>query len=330
MENWNVILGVDVSKVTLDISCAERKLHIKIDNCTKGFNDFKKWCKMHAMDLNKTLIVMEYTGGYEHRFLQFCEAKSIAYCRVAGLEIKNSMGMVRGKNDKDDSFRISQYGEEKIKRLTPSKPIDKNVFELKHLLSFRKRLIRERAGSLASLKERKYMYEVNNSDIIVRTLNKKIKENDQHIKAIEQAIADLVENNPEMSQNYRLIKSIPGIGKINAWMTIAYTENFISFPDARKYGVFIGVIPFENTSGTSIRGKTSVSHLANKELKQELNMAARCAIRHNPELREYAERKLKTKCYSLVLNNVKFKLVQRMFSLVKRGEIYLENYRQTA
>jgi len=28
MKNWNVILGVDVSKLTLDISCAERDLHI--------------------------------------------------------------------------------------------------------------------------------------------------------------------------------------------------------------------------------------------------------------------------------------------------------------
>ena len=44
MKNWNVILGVDVSKLTLDISCAERKLHVKIDNQSKGFSIFKKWC----------------------------------------------------------------------------------------------------------------------------------------------------------------------------------------------------------------------------------------------------------------------------------------------
>jgi hypothetical protein len=40
---------------------------------------------------------LEYTGGYEYRFLQFCDTKSIPYCRVPGLEIKQSMGMVRGK-----------------------------------------------------------------------------------------------------------------------------------------------------------------------------------------------------------------------------------------
>jgi len=90
------------------------------------------------------------------------------------------------------------------------------------------------------------------------------------------------------------------------------------------------VIPFEHTSGTSIRGRKRVSHLAHKEIKQELNQAAKSAIMHDPEIRAYADRKLKTKAYPLVLNNVKFKLILRMFSLVKRGEVYVENYKMTA
>jgi transposase len=97
MKSWNVILGVDVSKLTLDISCAERKLHIRIDNCTKGFAEFSKWVKTNRIDLKETLVVMEYTGGYEYRFIQFCDSKSIPFCRLPGMEIKQSMGMVRGK-----------------------------------------------------------------------------------------------------------------------------------------------------------------------------------------------------------------------------------------
>ena len=88
MKIWNVILGVDVSKLTLDICCAERNLHLKIDNCSKGFNDLKKWCKTNGIDLKETLMVLEFTGGYEYRFLQFCESLSTPYCRIPGLEIK--------------------------------------------------------------------------------------------------------------------------------------------------------------------------------------------------------------------------------------------------
>jgi transposase len=330
MKSWNVILGVDVSKLTLDVCCAERNKHIKIDNCSKGFCAFKKWCKTNSIDFGETLIVLEFTGGYEYRFIQFCESLSIAYCRIPGLEIKNSLGMTRGKSDETDAFRIGQYGEDKIKRLEPSKPLDKNILMLKQLLSFRKRMVREKAGLESTVKERKHMYETGRTDMILRIAQAKIKANEKYILQVEQEITEIIKRDQDMWRNYRIITSIKGIGKVNGWMTIAYTENFTSFTDPRKYAVFVGVIPFGHTSGTSVKGRKRVSHLAHKGLKSELNQAAKTAIVHDPEIRAYAERKLENKCYPLVLNNVKFKLILRMFSLVKRGEMYVENYKRAA
>jgi transposase len=330
MKTWNVILGVDVSKKTLDICCAERRLSVRIDNNSDGFGKLKKWCKDHVIDLKQAFIVLEYTGGYEYRFIQFCQSQGIAYCRVPGLEIKQSLGMVRGKSDKADAYRIGRYGEEKIKRLEPSRPLDPRIVELKRLLSFRKRLVRESAGYKSSVGEQKYMYETGEKDIVIHISRKRVTQNKKDIKRLEERIAELIREDPAMQLNYRIITSIKGIGQINAWMTIAYTENFTSFPDGRHYAVFVGVVPFEHTSGTSIRGKRRTSHLAHKELKQELNMAGRTAITHDPEISAYAERKLKNRPYQLVLNNVKFKLILRMFSLVKRGEMFVENYKKSA
>jgi transposase len=330
MKSWNVILGVDVSKLTLDISCAERNVHVQIDNCSKGFGDFKRWCKSNDINLKETLVVMEFTGGYEYRFMQFCESLSISYCRIPGLEIKQSMGMIRGKSDQADSFRIGQYGEEKIKKLTPCKPLNNNILTLKQLLSFRKRLVREKAGLESTVKERKHMYGTMKTDTVIRIARAKIKANEKYILQIEQEISEVIKSDEGMWRNYRIITSIKGIGKVNGWMTIAYTENFTSFTDPRKYAVFVGVIPFGHTSGTSIKKRTKVSHLAHKGLKSELNQAAKTAIVHDPEIRTYAERKMENKAYPLVLNNVKFKLILRMFSLVKRGEMYVENYQRAA
>lgn len=330
MKSWNVILGVDVSKLTLDICLAERNLHIKIDNCAKGFAALKKWCKTNGIDLKQTLVVMEYTGGYEYRFIQFCQSSSISYCRIPGLEIKRSLGMVRGKSDQVDAFRIGRYGEEKIKRLEPSNPLDSNILKLKQLLSFRKRLVREKAGLESTIKERKHMYSINKSDSIIHIAKAQIKADRKYIIQIEQEIMEVIKADERMLLNYRIITSIKGIGPVNAWMTITYTENFTSFTDPRKYAVFVGVIPFEHTSGTSIKGQKRVSHLAHKGLKNELNQAAKTAIIHDPEIRAYADRKLKNKAYPLVLNNVKFKLILRMFSLVKRQEKYIENYKRAA
>ncbi|WP_294348682.1 transposase [uncultured Sphingobacterium sp.] len=92
----------------------------------------------------------------------------MCYCRIPGLEIKRSIEMTRGKSDQIDSFRIRRYGEEKIKRLKPSKPLNINIIQLKKLLSYRKRLVRENAGLLNAIKERQHIFHSPKPDIIIR------------------------------------------------------------------------------------------------------------------------------------------------------------------
>jgi transposase len=330
MKKWNFILGVDVSKLTLDVHCAEINEHIKINNGTEGFKVLKKWFKQFGIKPEESIMVMEYTGGYEYKVIQLCESLSMPYTRIPGLEIKNSLGITRGKNDKVDAKRIALYTEEKIKKISASKPLNKRIIRLKELLSFRKKLVRNTAGMKASLKERIFMREVPGTDSIRKISENHIKRTQKDIEKLDKELQELIKEDESMLLNYRIITSIKGIGPVNALMTIAYTENFTSFTNPRAYAVYAGVIPFDNSSGTSIKSRRRVSHLANKEVKQELNQAAKTAINWDKDLSEYATRKLKNKPYPLVLNNVKFKLILRMFSLVKRGEKYVDNYRKAA
>jgi transposase len=330
MQKPQFTIGIDVSKNTLDIYCSEIKQHRRISNDSAGFRAFLNFCRTEGIDLHHTFIVLEYTGGYEYKLLQFCEAKSISYLRIPGLAIKRSLGIVRGKNDKVDAARIAQYADEKYKQLDPEKPLNKSILRLKELLGFRKRLVRENAGYKSSIQERIHMYELNTKDYFIKTFNKKLKANLKEIEYTEKLILELIHHDEALLRNYLLLKSVKGIGKVNAWMTIAYTENFASFTNPRSYAVYVGVIPFDHSSGTSIKGKKRVCHIANKELKQELNQAAKSAIQWDNELRAYAEKKLINKHYSLVLNNVKFKLILRMFAVVKRGENYVDNYKKAA
>jgi transposase len=330
MKKWKFTLGIDVSKNTLDIHCSEVREHICIPNGSEGFKLFIKWCKTHQIMLKECLVVMEYTGGYEYKFIQFCESKSIPYSRIPGLAIKRSIGITRGKNDRVDAARIAQYGEEKHKTIQVSKPWNKAVMHLKELLGLRKRIVREKASYKGSLKERKHMFPDLKQDSLCKIYETKIKQNEKLIGQLDQELLAFVESYPEIKTNYELLISIRGIGMINALMTIGYTENFQSFDNARSYAVYVGVVPFDYSSGTSIRGRKKVSPIANKELKQELTQAARSAVQWDPELREYALRKMNNKCYNVVLNNVKFKLILRMFAVVKKQSKYVDNYQKVA
>jgi transposase len=254
----------------------------------------------------------------------------VPYSRVPGLAIKRSLGITRGKNDKVDAARIAQYGEEKYKTIQVSKPWNKAIMQLKELLGLRKRIVREKASYIVTLKERRHMFPESKQDSLCKILETKIKQNEKLIDQLDKELLDFLEGHLEIKTNYELLISIRGIGMVNALMTIGYTENFECFPNARSYAVYVGVVPFDYSSGTSIRGRKKVSPIANKELKQELTQAARSAIQWDPELREYALRKMNNKCYNVVLNNVKFKLILRMFAVVKKQSKYVDNYQKVA
>jgi transposase len=112
---------------------------------------------------------------------------------------------------------------------------------------------------------------------------------------------------------------------------ILVTKGFQSFDNARQLACYAGVAPFEYSSGSSIRGRTKVSHLADKKLKSLLNMCALNAKKHDMELKHYFERKVaEGKSKMLVLNNVRCKLIGRIFATVQRGTPYVNTQKFAA
>lgn len=145
----------------------------------------------------------------------------------------------------------------------------------------------------------------------------------EQIKTITSKIEKLIESEQELLTTYKLLTSVVGIGFATAVHLLITTENFRRFTDPRKLACYSGVAPFENSSGKSIRGKTKTSHLANKKLKSLLTMAAISAIQHDADLKAKYQQKLKEgKAKMCVLNIIRFKLIERAFSVVKRKTPY--------
>jgi transposase len=114
---------------------------------------------------------------------------------------------------------------------------------------------------------------------------------------------------------------------INALTILIYTENFTRFTDCRKFACYVGVVPFDKSSGTSLGKGKRISRLANIQIKTLLTQAARCAVVHNPKLRTYYLRKLSEgKKIKLIISNVRNKLLQIMFALVQKGQVYINDY----
>ena len=127
------------------------------------------------------------------------------------------------------------------------------------------------------------------------------------------------------------MESIPGVGPQTSANILVTTQGMKLFSDSRKYACYCGVAPFEYTSGSRYRGKTKVHYLANHKMKSLLHMAALNASVYSPEIKLYYERKkAEGKNPMSILNAIRFKLIDRVFAVVKRNELYDKNFLRKA
>jgi transposase len=146
------------------------------------------------------------------------------------------------------------------------------------------------------------------------------------IKNIDIEIAKTINNDLELYKTFKLLVSIPGIGKVTATELIIYTDNFTKFENSKKLGSYCGVVPFERSSGI-YKGKGRVSKKANKSLKTNLHMGAVAIITTNSPFAEYYARRISEGIRpTSVLNAIRNKMLKAAFAIVKSGIPYQKDY----
>ena len=119
---------------------------------------------------------------------------------------------------------------------------------------------------------------------------------------------------------------MPGIGHLTAVYIICCTNNFAGKINGKQLASYAGVVPFDHSSGISIKGKNRVHKMANKDLKKMLHLCALTTIKYYPEFRQYFERKkAEGKNGMLILNAIRNKLVLRVVAVVNKQQSYVDN-----
>jgi transposase len=248
----------------------------------------------------------------------------VEFAIIPAIQIKRSGGMVRGKSDRIDSKRIAEYAAIHSNSIKPTIVTSKEIQELRYLMSLRRSYVSMVAEIKGRLPQRKVYDGLKNSNFIIKTERKTLRYLEKQVEEVDNKIAGLVKSDPVLNKNFELIKSLTGVGDVIAIAMIATTNNFQNFIDPRKFACHVGVAPFPYSSGTSIRGKTRTSKMANRQIKAILHMGAFCAIRCDKELKAYYQRKVaEGKNKMAVLNAICFKLIARIFAVVKRQTPYI-------
>lgn len=323
-------LGIDISKKKFDAALTTDGKHfheVQVDNLSKSIESFFRDLKKQLSSFSRLTVCLEHTGIYCQPLLDFLVKNHIKVCVEPALQIKQSQGMTRGKTDRVDAIRIALYAFKNRENLSFWKPQRHCVQKLKALLTTRERLVKIKVQLEVPLQECEEFIDPSIRKEMVRHCQKTLKIVQTDIASIEKAIEQLVKEDSQLNEQCTIATSVPGIGKITALNVIVSTGEFIRIREAKKLACFAGVAPFEHRSGSSIRGKTRVSKMANMTLKKLFHLAAMSAIQCSEELKAYYHRKVEAgKNKMSVINAVRNKLISRIFACIKNKRLYQNIY----
>ena len=331
MKNYLFYVGIDISKLKLDVNLLNSKTlqseHFVIENDSKSIKDFVKLLTKRKIDLTQLLFCCENTGVYTNHLSCTLLGLELDLWIVPAIEIKRSKGISRGKNDKTDAKDISHYSYRNLDKLRLYKLAEIDIQKLKILYTEREKALK----SLLLLETTK-----ENTDFVNKEIYKEVSSFNQSLTntikkiiiKIEKRIKEIIKSNEELNKQYTLIKSIPGVGEQTSLYFIIATKGFTAFKNWRQFACYSGVAPFEYSSGTSIKGRTKVNHMADKKMKSLLQMCAMTSLKYDPQLKEYyIKKKDEGKNSMLVLNNIRCKLISRVFAVVNRETPYINTYK---
>ena len=328
---YKEFIGIDVSKSSIDVVIYSNKLHVKFGNNEQGFIRLIAWLeKQIDIGLEEVLFAFEHTGLYSLWLSIFLDECKYDFTILSGLALKRSMGLVRGKSDKVDAYRIAEYAYEKKDKLRLYQMPSKTILCLKRLLSYRERLVKERTAFLTRNKEYKTFLAEKENGTLFESHQRMIDHLNREIQTVEKELYKLIKNDEVLHKQYTLINTIKGVGPQTAMMMIVLTNGFTSFPTWRKFAAYAGIAPFPNESGTSIK-RTKVSHLANKRIKALLSCCASTSIQHNSEMKLFYQRRIEGgKNEMSTLNIIRNKLLSRIFAVVNRNTPYVDTLKFAA
>jgi transposase len=321
-------LGIDVAKQTLECSLldpATGKLRTKrVSNDPAGYAALVAWLSRQGVsELAELHTVLEATGVYHETAASWLHAAGAQVSVVNPAQVKDfARGLaVRTKTDRRDSGVLARYGA--LVQPRPWQPPAPAVRELQALLARvealetdlrRERNRQEKAAATAT------------PALIVESLANGVRFLADELARLRQAIDDHIDRHPDLKADRERLQSIPAVGTKTATRLLAVLRSR-SFQRAEQVAAFLGLVPVEHQSGSSVAGRPHLSKAGNPRLRAALYMAAVVAVRFNPDVKALYERLLaRGKSKMAALGAAMRKLVHLCFGVLKHQANYEPNW----
>ena len=310
------IYGIDISKSVFDVYSTARG-HNQLNNDDKGFKLLLKALPQNA------LVIMEATGYYHYRLAQYLHTHGVTVSVVNPLSVKRfiQMRLSKVKTDKSDAKAICDYGKHNdVPLYSALTEVQAECLQLFRLLDI---YIKQRTAIKNKIKGEEALGKP--SRFVYQSLKRNQGYLTKEIKGLEERLLELVKS--EHQEQLTLLKSIPGMGQKTALFLIVLTDGFNKFENAKQLCSYVGITPTIRASGSSVRGRSRISKIGNRKLRNLLFLCAFSACKHNKACRALYERIIaKGKSKKLALIAVANKLLKQAFAIAKSKLPFNENY----
>ncbi len=298
----------------------------RFENEYDSLPKFLSWMQENHILPNNSIICMEATGVYNEILAHFLFVNQYRLSIQSPLDVKRAFKPIGHKTDPVDSCQIAEYAYRFYDELNQWRPREEILEQIKTLLATREQFIKQKTAQKNALHAIKRK--------VVRTpLAEKLHEDgilrlEENIKAIENEIERLIDQDPTYKQMIGLLMSIPGIGFTLASHLLIVLKSSPEPFNARKMAAFIGICPYQHRSGSSVNRPASSRHYGPPGLRRLLYLAAMSVRMHNPYFRQYFARKvLDGKPKKLVLNNIANKLLRIVCAVARTRTPFIPGYR---
>jgi transposase len=272
------ILGIDVSKNTLDVSvssCNKARTR-RFANSSDGWRDLTDW--LIIQKIPRVHACLESTGRYSLGIgCALYEAGHVVSI-VNPAQIRHFARTKLGRNKTDgvDASHIREYCELfKPQPWMPPSEARRRLGELQTI----------RAGIIAGLTEWKNRKNSGIADAEAQALaDATISHFTSQLGAVDKAITLTIDNDCDLRSKRDLLLSISGVGETLAGVVLAELPGPDVLRSSAEVVAYAGLNPRQHQSGSSVDRATRISKIGNAVLRAALYMPALSAMRYNPAI----------------------------------------------
>ncbi len=256
-------IGIDVSKEKLDCAWLREQDKVKtkaVTNKLAGWQDLLEWSlKNTGLAIEQQHFVMEATGIYHEQLATFLYEAGAKVSVVNPTQVKfYAQGLgVRSKNDKKDSVVLARYGSKENPKLW--QPETQEIRTLKALLARFDGIKKDRQRE--KNRQEKAMISLA-PDEVINSLSLMIAQLETEQQRLEKLIEDHIKRHDNLKENKALLESIPAVGKVIATRMLMVIGSR-QFEDAHQCAAYLGLVPVQHESGSSVKGRARLSKAGN-------------------------------------------------------------------